>query len=63
VVKGNGDTFKRREVSPGVYQCGCHWVRLVGWGDVLRECLIHHAAGAARLAAYERKQKERKCHG
>lgn len=47
---GSGDTLKRREVAPGVYQCGCRWVRAEEdrkafeagvRGDVLQLCPIH----------------------
>lgn len=46
-----GDSYRRREVSDGVYQCGCHWVRyeepveviegVFVRGDVLVECPFH----------------------
>lgn len=54
----SGDSYKRREVSPGVYQCGCYWKREVHYGDVLVECPIHKQAGEASLKRFERKQKE-----
>lgn len=46
----NGDTLRRREVAPGVYQCGCRWIRAEEdqkafeagvRGDVLKLCPIH----------------------
>jgi hypothetical protein len=39
-----GDTYRRIEISPGVYQCGCKWERQEKWGDVLVQCPIHRAA-------------------
>jgi hypothetical protein len=48
--RGSGDTLKRREVSPGVYQCGCRWIRAEEdqrafaagvRGDVLKLCPLH----------------------
>jgi hypothetical protein len=36
-----GDSYRRIEVSPGVYQCGCRWERDLQYGDVLRECVFH----------------------
>jgi len=37
----NGDTYNRHNISPDIYQCGCHWTREEGWGDVLNLCPIH----------------------
>lgn len=51
-----GDTYKRREVSPGVYQCGCTWTREPGWGDVLVECELHKLATKARVDRFERER-------
>lgn len=53
------DTYKRREISPGVYQCGCAWTRQPGLGDVLVECDLHRQATAASVARLERKEKDR----
>ena len=58
----SGDDYKRIEVSPGsgVYQCGCHWDRRddeYGKGDVLVECVIHHAATVASVKEFERERK------
>jgi len=45
-----GDSYRRIEVSPGIYQCGCRWIRLENeevcegtfiTGDVLIECPFH----------------------
>lgn len=49
-----GDSYRRREVSPGVYQCGCHWVRSDLFGDILIECPIHAAATEASVRRFER---------
>jgi hypothetical protein len=48
-----GDSYRRREVSPGVYQCGCRWVHyeephevsggIFVTGDVLIECDFHRS--------------------
>jgi len=47
---GSGDTLKRQEVAPGVYQCGCRWIRAEEdqraleagvRGDVLHLCPLH----------------------
>jgi hypothetical protein len=54
------DSYKRKEVSPGVYQCGCKWERRddsFGKGDVLVECSIHHQATVACVAKFERERK------
>jgi NAD(P)H-hydrate repair Nnr-like enzyme with NAD(P)H-hydrate dehydratase domain len=50
VCTGSGDMYRRREVSPGVYQCGCQWTRIPGFGDVLEQCPIHAVATAALVA-------------
>lgn len=51
-MEDNGDTLKRREVAPGVYQCGCRWIRaedvprafqLGVRGDILQLCPLHRA--------------------
>ncbi len=55
----NGDSYKRREVSSGVYQCGCRWERTEDHGivgDILRECQIHHQATVACVAEFERER-------
>jgi hypothetical protein len=48
-----GDTYRRREIEPGRYQCGCRWARAEDVpeafeagvrGDVLLQCPIHAAA-------------------
>ena len=49
-----GDTYKRREVSPGLYQCGCKWT-----DDVLVQCPIHHQATVASVEAFERERAAR----
>jgi hypothetical protein len=45
-----GDSYRRKEVSPNLYQCGCKWVHLEHeevcegifiTGDVLIECPLH----------------------
>jgi hypothetical protein len=51
-----GDDYKRRETSPGVYQCGCRWERRSGWGDVLVECPLHKAATRASVDKFERER-------
>jgi len=43
-----GDTF-RRNFTGSTAQCGCRWERVIGLGDVLRQCPIHTAATEARL--------------
>ena len=64
----NGDSFKRRAVSPDAYQCGCHWTRgditlpsgeKFGHGDILIQCPIHDAATHAKVVEFEGKQKAR----
>jgi hypothetical protein len=40
------DTYYRREVSPGVYECGCRWDRQPGRSEVLVECPLHAGATA-----------------
>jgi hypothetical protein len=52
----NGDTYKRREVRPDVYQCGCYWTRTDEYGDVLVECDIHHQATVASVRKFERER-------
>lgn len=56
----SGDSYKRREVAPGRYQCGCCWERVACFGDVLRECVFHKAATRARVDEFERKRKGKK---
>ena len=49
LVKRGGDkrdTHYRREVSPGVYECGCRWDRRPGRSEVLVECPLHAAGGS-----------------
>lgn len=57
-----GDTLKRREVAPGVYQCGCRWVRAEEdrkafeagvRGDVLQLCPIHKQWNESRIPMEE----------
>lgn len=48
-----GDSYKRKEIAPNLYQCGCHWVHydkpyevpdldgVVIQGDFLVECPFH----------------------
>lgn len=55
-----GDTFKRRETSPGKYQCGCTWIRTPEFGDQLVECPFHHSVTIAKVEQFERKHRERK---
>jgi hypothetical protein len=52
----SGDVYKRRFVGDTA-QCGCHWTREPGWGDVLNLCPIHKAHSAAHLRQYERERK------
>ncbi|MFA5053265.1 MAG: hypothetical protein WC565_04365 [Parcubacteria group bacterium] len=56
-MEDNGDTLKRSEVAPGVYQCGCRWIRAEEdpkafeagvRGDVLKLCPIHEQWNATR---------------
>lgn len=54
-----GDTHKRREVAPGVYQCGCHWTPDPRFGDVLVECAIHAQATRAAVARFDRRRKKK----
>lgn len=49
------DIRNRREVEPGVYQCGCRWERTVQFGDTLRECAIHETATDAATRKFARK--------
>lgn len=56
----SGDTFKRREIRPGVYQCGCFWEYRPGFGDVLVECVLHKQAGAARIKKFERERAKKR---
>lgn len=55
-----GDDYKRREVVPGQYQCGCRWERRPGWGDVLVECPIHGQATRASVDRFERERSSTK---
>lgn len=57
---GAGDTYKRREVSPGQYQCGCRWERRPGRGDVLIECALHKEATRASVDRFERERSSAK---
>lgn len=50
----SGDIYNRREVEPNRYQCGCHWIRKPGAGDILIECPIHAAATMARIRKFLR---------
>lgn len=56
-VIDNGDTYKRYEIAPNLYQCGCYWERQNGFGDVLVECIIHHQATVASVSKFERENK------
>ncbi len=51
-----GDPYKRHEVTPGKYQCGCYWERIDTFGDVLRECPIHKLATRASVDKFERER-------
>jgi hypothetical protein len=48
------DRKHREHTSPDTYQCGCHWTREPGFGDVLHECPIHDAATKALSARIDR---------
>lgn len=61
-MNGSGDTLKRREVAPGVYQCGCRWIRAEEdrkafeagvRGDVLQLCPIHKQWNESRISMEE----------
>lgn len=54
----DGDTFRRRKIATGKYQCGCYWRRDPQYGDVLVECPIHHAAGLISIQRFERECPE-----
>lgn len=54
-----GDSYRRREIAPGRYQCGCRWVRAEdvpkAWAlgvraDILVLCPLHgrHTAATVR---------------
>jgi len=53
----NGDTYNRRNISPNIYQCGCHWIREEGWGDVLNQCPIHQQHTNMGVEKFERERK------
>lgn len=64
--KGSGDTLKHREVAPGVYQCGCRWIRAEEdkrafkagvRGDVLQLCPLHEQWNERTYQAMNEKQK------
>jgi hypothetical protein len=50
------DTYKRHAVSKDVMQCGCHWKREPGFGDVLVLCPIHKAHSDASVKKFERER-------
>ena len=52
----NGDSYKRIEVAPGVYQCGCRFAPRADHGDTLVECPIHRQATAASVRQFERER-------
>jgi hypothetical protein len=52
-----GDSYARREVAPGVYQCGCRWER-TEHGDTMRECVMHAQATQASVSKFEREHPE-----
>jgi len=52
----NGDSYKRIEKSPGIYQCGCYWVREEGWGDILKQCSIHQQHTNMTVEKFERER-------
>lgn len=56
----SGDTYKRREVRPGVYQCGCYWTRLTPYGDMLSQCALHQQATDASVKRFDRERGARK---
>lgn len=52
-----GDTYRRRETTPGRFQCGCYWAKAhqvpgatqAGvTGDVLVQCPLHQRATEAK---------------
>ena len=55
----NGDSYKRIEVAPGRYQCGCEWKKLDLVGEFLSECAIHSAATASSVRKFDRERAER----
>jgi hypothetical protein len=48
------DPYRRRLVSENEYQCGCHWERRDGFGDVLVECAIHRQATTSTFERIDR---------
>lgn len=52
------DPYKRIEISPGVYQCGCAWVKDSDLGDRIVECEIHKQATKATVEKLERERIE-----
>ena len=53
---GTGDSYKRIEVAPGRYQCGCEWKKLDWVGEFLSECAIHSAATASSVRKFDRER-------
>jgi hypothetical protein len=53
----NRDNYKRIEISPRKYQCGCRWTREKGYGDVLRQCLIHQQHTNMLVEKFDRENK------
>lgn len=54
--QGSGDKYKRLEVSPNTYQCGCKWERSPIYGDVLIECVFHRSATESAYIKFERER-------
>lgn len=59
----NGDLYKRREVAPGRYQCGCRWMpaekvpraKALGVrGMCLVQCPIHQAHTDSLVRKFEK---------
>lgn len=55
------DSFNRiaNQLEPDRYQCGCHWVRTIEHGNVLKQCPIHEAATLASVRKFDREKSAR----
>lgn len=52
-----GDIYNRIKISDTHYRCGCYWYRDDNWGDVLKQCALHHQHTVSSVVKFERENK------
>lgn len=53
------DGYKRKLITPNIYQCGCKWQRSTAYGDVLVECIFHQQVTNASYRKFEEERQKK----